>query len=196
MPGEPTLDPSGEGLTIFPVDTGFLGFQIDADHTVRAWRSADGRTWIEGDRLRGSDGTPWRTDWVDAQWLGGTHEITISPMGDSDADAPSRPWRSDDGVTWTRGPLPTTGEDGLVFPLSRGSLRLADDGSWWASADGRSWDPAPDLDQAITKWMPDGAGSAGGGTLGDAMFFAVEEGEGSLQRDLWIVELDAPTEDD
>lgn len=196
MPGHPALDPSGQGLTIFPVEAGFLGLQIDADHTVRTWRSTDGRTWVEGDRLHGPDGTPWRTEWVGADWLAGRHEISISPMDESDGDTLPRPWTTADGDAWTRGPQPSTGEDGLVFPLSRGSLRLADDGSWWASADGASWDPVAGLDEAMTKSTPDGAGSAGGSTVGDAMFFAVEESEGSQQRDLWIVELDAPTGDD
>jgi hypothetical protein len=182
-PQLPITGPHGEPPTLFPVEDGFLAFPIGTDGTVRAWRSADGRSWIAGDLLLDADGRPLHADWVGADWTGGAHELTITP-----SDGSSETWRSTDGVTWTTEPVPDP-EAGSVFRFPSGSLRLSYDGSWSASIDGRTWVEVPALREVVTKWEPANGGSAGGGVIGDAVFFSVEEDEGDRQRDLWIVEI-------
>ena len=187
-PGMPLNDPSGEGPILFPIESGFQAFQVDTDSTVRTWRSGDGRSWQEGERLLAPDGQPMKAQEVNPDWLWGQHDITVTPLADPKAAGPPHDWRSVDGVNWTAVPPMPNGEDGLVFQVPGGSLRLADDGSWSTSTDGVTWVDVPGLRQAVTKWTPDGAGSDGGSVVGDALFFSVDEMEGSRQRDLWIIE--------
>ena len=189
-PGMPLTDPSGYGPILFPVDDGFQAFQVDTDSTVRTWRSGDGRSWQEGDRLLAPDGQPMKAQQVNPDWLWGQHDITVTPLADPAAPGPPHDWRSADGLSWTAVPAAPDGEDGMVFRLPVGSLRIVEGGTWSASLDGSTWADAPGLRQVVNKWEPDNAGSAGGSVVGDALFFSVDEMEGSRQRDLWIIEFD------
>jgi hypothetical protein len=60
------------------------------------------------------------------------------------------------------------------------------------SRDGATWQEVPELREVIDKWEPSGAGGSSVGLVDDALFFSVQEDEGTQQRDLWIVEFEAP----
>jgi hypothetical protein len=192
-PGQAAMDSWSSGLELLPLDPGFLAFELDADSTVRTWRSADGVSWIEGDPVPGPDGQPLRAQ---ALW-GGTrderHEVSVSPLLD-DPDGTARPpeWRSVDGKTWTAYPDPPAGEYSVPpVRLPAGYVAWSDYGMWSVSTDGSSWQEVPGLREVIPRTTLSGEGSVSWGGIGNALLFAMTAECG--QRDLWIVEFDQET---
>jgi hypothetical protein len=89
LPGWPVEDGSAESPTFFPLGSGFLALQIHSDHTVRTWRSYDGRSWAEGERLRGPDGQLLEGRWI--SWAGSPErsDIQIGTLGEPTAGGPA-----------------------------------------------------------------------------------------------------------
>jgi hypothetical protein len=189
LPGWPVEDGSAESPTFFPLGSGFLALQIHSDHTVRTWRSYDGRSWAEGERLRGPDGQLLEGRWI--SWAGSPErsDIQIGTLGEPTAGGPAAYWRSTDAEHWTL-VSPPSWEGGIVWEVPGGFLRLRETGSWSASTDGDSWIEAPALREVVDRWQPDGGGGTTGTLVGDAFFFWVDEAEGPMRRDLWIIEFE------
>ena len=93
-----------------------------------------------------------------------------------------------DGVTWTAAPQPPAGISYPAVKLPAGYLAWTDSDIWSASVDGTAWVEAPELGDVITRTVPNGNGSMGGGAVGDALVFQVADDCGT--RDLWIVEFE------
>ena len=188
VPGLGSMNPSSPGIGLLPLDPGFLAFQRAADTTIRTWRSTDGRSWIEGDRVPGPDGRPMRTQSLWAGSSGGRHEVSVSPVEGAEEGGPSVAWSSVDGETWTVAPQPPAGISYPAVKLPAGYLAWTDSDIWSASVDGMAWMEAPELSEVITRTVPNGNGSMGGGAVGDALVFQVADDCGT--RDLWIVEFE------
>jgi hypothetical protein len=187
QPGDPTS--SSPVLELLPLDPGFLAFELDADSTVRTWRSADGVSWIEGDPVPGPDGQPLRAQGLWGGTRDGRHEISVSPIDDGDGSAPPPELRSVDGMTWTAAPEPPAGEySHWPVRLPAGYVAWSDYGAWSVSTDGTTWEEAPGLREVIPRTTPDGEGSVSWGGIGNALLFQMTAECGP--RDLWIVEFD------
>jgi hypothetical protein len=167
---------------ILPVGSGLVALQVDRDRTVRAWRSVDGRTWTDEGLLGSAGGGTWSADAVDVVTTDGRPTLRVVLAGAGDA------WTSSDGERWdfvagppADGPPPGRLGSGWLL-LKESAIEV--------SRDGVSWEAVPQLERVITKWTTDGQGSTPWGTLGDAVFYAVAEESGAMERDLWVVEWD------
>jgi hypothetical protein len=97
-----------------------------------------------------------------------------------------------DGKAWTAIPDPPAGE--YSFPpvrLQAGYVTWSDYGAWSVSSDGTTWEEAPGLREVIPRTSPIGEGGGSGGSIGNALLFAITAECGP--RDLWVVEFDRET---
>jgi hypothetical protein len=177
-------DPALGWPALFPVDTGFLAFLVGADRTVRTWQTADGRSWELGAILSDEEGRPLTAELVGVETIGDRTQVRVVRAGGSDG------WISPDGEHWTYTAAPPS-LDSALLQLQEGWV-MSQSGSWSVSRDGATWQEVPELREVIDKWEPRGGGGSSAGLVGDALFFSVQEDAGTQQRDLWIVEFEAP----
>ena len=173
-----------ERPTVYPTRAGFLALDLADDGTVRTWRSENGESWIEGDRLGERGGQPWRVDSVQTERFL-TPGALVADLSDG-----SGQWQSLDGETWTFVELPARRRSTYLYRLPAGWLRADIDGDWSASVDGDTWQPAAELGRVISKFFPVGGGGNHGALIGNAVFFGVDEDDGAGPSDLWIVEFE------
>jgi hypothetical protein len=162
----------------------FQAFFVDADEHVRAWRSSDGRTWTGGQVATTADGTPLlASDGITYRDGGdGRTLLVYGPDGSSG-------WASSDGVQWVdnRDPDIVPPE-----PIPAGRIRTpvqTQDGTWQVSRDGVVWETVPGLAKIVDKTEPTGSGGNGETSLGNAIFFTVDD-DATSTRDLWIIEFE------
>jgi hypothetical protein len=178
------VEPPWDGWpTLFPVDSGFLAFQVGADRTVSTLRTEDGRSWEPGAILSDEEGRPLRAADVLVEPIGDRTQVRVVRSG-------SDGWTSSDGAHWTH-IAASPSQDSVLLRLHERWL-VSQRGSWSVSHDGATWQEVPELREIIDKWEPSGAGGSSVGLVDDALFFSVQEDEGTQQRDLWIVEFEAP----
>jgi hypothetical protein len=106
------------------------------------WSSTDGSTW----RLA-ADTSPFGTSGVlDIASRNGRH-VAVGEGAGSDGV-----WLSDDAIRWERIPAP----QGMKIAAAPGGWVMVDrDAAWWASTDGRTWEPFAGLPAfARDEWPP------------------------------------------